>query len=635
MREGFVRPVRQRQVGRRIGAIVGGTIMAMVLLTSVAVAQPPSTTDPRVGLAPGQQDAGVAELGMELRAHLAKSQAFTTPVFPGTLGQQIQFANSDMAFQGDFAFVGNFNGFQIYNISNPAAPTLRKEVRCPGGQGDLSVYGNLLFMSVEEARAKKDCTGNSGTTPEEGPTTPENRFRGVRIFDISNLDMPLQVGQVQTCRGSHTHTLVTDKHDRRNVYIYVQGTIGTPRPPSELAGCDGPPPPQTQTGPPVGPNPSRWRIEVIKVPVSRPQDARIVNEPRLFRNPETGAVDGLQNAPQTPKHPSGIDWQPVPITDACHDITVYPEIKLAAGACEGNGLLIDISDPANPRRIDAVADPLYAYWHGATFSNDGKTVVFTDEWGGGTNPRCRGAEGPRPADDLKWGGNSIYDIVRGKLVFRSYYKIPPVQVNQENCVSHIPSLVPVPGRDIFVQAWYQGGASLVDFSDSSKPVEIGYYDRGPISLVTDPATVLGGLWSTYWYNGETYGSEIFRGFDVFGLTETAQLSENEIAAAREVQVDRLNVQHQDRIRWKPSFAVVRALLDQLIRANGIDPGTLAKVNFFLDKAEDFLDSGKEKSASNALKSAERQLRGRQQDAVEDAIDDLRDSLRRGDDDDDD
>jgi hypothetical protein len=625
MGEGVVRPVRQGRRGRRIGTVVGGALMLTALMASAASAQLPTTNDPRVGLPAGENNPGTAQLGMELRAHVNKSAAFTNPVFPGTLGQQILFANSDMAFQGNFAFVGSFNGFQIYDISNPAGPTLRSEVRCPGGQGDLSVYRNLLFMSVEEARAKKDCSGT--TLPGEVPATPETRFRGVRIFDISSLDMPVQVGQVQTCRGSHTHTLVTDEDDRRNVYIYVQGTIGTPRPASELAGCDGPPPPQTQTGPPVGPNPSRWRIEVIKVPLARPQDAAIVNEPRLFRDPNTGAVDGLQNAPQTPTHPSTLNptWQPVPITDACHDITVYPEREIAAGACEGNGLLIDISDPANPRRIDAVADPLYAYWHGATFSNDGKTVVFTDEWGGGTNPRCR------DKDDLKWGGNSIYDIVRGKLVFRSYYKIPPVQTDQENCVSHIPSLVPVPGRDIFVQAWYQGGASLVDFSDSSKPVEIGYYDRGPIHPTT---MVLGGLWSTYWYNGETYGSEIWRGLDVFGLTETAQLSDNEIAAAREVQVDRLNVQHQDRIRWKPSFAVVRALLDQLIRAGGIDSATLAKVNFFLDKAEDFLDRGKEKSASNALKSAGRQLSSRQQDAVEDAIDDLRDSLRRGDDDDD-
>jgi hypothetical protein len=454
-------------------------------------------------------------------------------------------------------------------------------------------------MSVEETRAKKDCSANT----TENPTTPENRFRGVRIFDISNIAMPVQVAQVQTCRGSHTHTLVTDKSDRRNVYIYVQGTAGT-RPPEELAGCDGLP--TTGGGPPVGDNPSRWRIEVIKVPLSRPQDAAIVNEVRLFRDRDTGALNGLQNAPQTPSHPGwdgppAAPWQPIPITDACHDITVYPEKKIAAGACEGNGLLIDIKDPANPKRIDAVSDPLYAYWHGATFSNDGKTVVFTDEWGGGTNPRCRAK------DDLKWGGNSIYDIVKGKLVFRSYYKIPPVQTDQENCVSHIPSLVPVPGRDIFVQAWYQGGASLVDFSDSRNPVEIGYFDRGPIH---PEVMVLGGLWSTYWYNGDTYGSEIWRGLDIFGLTPSEDMTANEIAAAREVEVDRLNVQHQDRIRWEPSFAVVRALLDQLVRAGDIDSSTLERVNFHLDRAEDLLAQGRERSARDALRSAERQwIRG--------------------------
>jgi hypothetical protein len=621
MRERFVRRTRHQTAGRRISAIVGAAVMATVLMASGASAQLPDPTDPRVGLDPGVDDAEVANLGMDLTSHTDNAAPFVNPIFPGTLGDQIAFANSDMAFQGKYAFMGSFNGFQIFDISNPSAPVQVTAFVCPGGQGDLSVYRNLLFMSVEENRAKEDCSAN---TPQN-PTTPENRFRGVRIFDISNIAMPEQVGQVQTCRGSHTHTLVTDKSDKRNVYIYVQGTAGT-RAPTELAGCDGLP--TGGGGPPVGDNPSRWRIEVIKVPLAAPQNAAIVNEPRLFRDPETGALNGLQNAPQTELHPSGIPWGPIPITDACHDITVYPELKIAAGACEGNGLLIDIKDPANPKRIDAVSDPLYAYWHGATFSNDGKTVVFTDEWGGGTNPRCRAN------DDLKWGGNSIYDIVKGKLVFRSYYKIPPVQTDQENCVSHIPSLVPVPGRDIFVQAWYQGGASLVDFTDSSNPVEIGYYDRGPIHPTT---MVLGGLWSTYWYNGQTYGSEIWRGFDAFGLTRTDDLSANEIAAAREVEVDRLNVQRQDRIRWEPSFAVVRSFLDQLVRAGDIGGSTLERVNLFLDRAEDFADGGREKSAADALKSAERQLRGDEFDDLEDAIDDLRHSFQRGrgrDDDDD-
>jgi len=597
-------PIGERRVGRTIGAVLGWVLALMAMLAPPAVAQLPTQNDPRVGLATGQQepDAGVAKLGMALAAHLNKPAGFVS-VFPGNIGTQIAVANSDLAFQGDHAFVGNFNGFNIYNISNPAAPTHRTSVVCPGGQGDLSVYGNLLFMSVEENRAKIDCT----LTPAADATT---RFRGVRIFDISNLDSPRQVGGVQTCRGSHTHTLVTDEDDPENVYIYVQGTAGV-RPAAELADCDG-----LSSGPPTGDNPSRWRIEVIKVPVDSPQDAEIVNEPRLFRNPETGAVDGLQNAPQTPNHPSGIGWSPTPITDACHDITVYPEMEIAAGACEGNGLLIDISDPADPQRIDAVADPLYAYWHGATFSNDGKTVVFTDEWGGGTSARCR------TNDDLKWGGNSIYDIVDGKLVFRSYYKIPPVQTTAENCVSHIPSLVPVPGRDIFVQAWYQGGASLVDFSDSAHPVEIGFYDRGPIHT----SLVLGGLWSTYWYNGETYGSEIFRGFDVWRLTPTAQMSQNEINAAREVQVDRLNVQHQDEITWEPSFAVVRSYVDQLVRGEDIDAKTLRQVNRFVDRAERFSQGHQTDAARSQLREIAGQLEGDEFDALRDALLDLADSL---------
>jgi hypothetical protein len=578
-------PVRGRRSARLLGVVLG----AALVFTPAASAQLPDPNDPRVGLSAGLDDAGVAKQGLDLTAHLNKPPGWFVPGDPGNFG----FANSDLAFQGDHAFVGNFNGFNIYDVANPSAPTLRTSVVCPGGQGDVSVYRNLLFMSVEEQRARVDCSVNADATP----------FRGVRIFDISDVDNPVQLPGVQTCRGSHTHTLVTSRRDRSNVYIYVQGTAG-PRPASQLAGCN--------DNPASGENPSRWRIEVIKVPLAAPQDAEIVNEPRLFRN-DAGAIDGLQNAPQTPNHPSGMPWGPQPTTDSCHDITVYPERGIAAGACEGNGLLIDISDPANPKRIDAVADPLYAYWHGATFSNDGKTVVFTDEWGGGTQARCR------TNDQLSWGGNSIYDIVHGKLKFRSYYKIPPVQTPEENCVSHIPSLVPVPGRDIFVQAWYQGGASLVDFTDSSHPVEIGYYDRGPIDA---EERVLGGLWSTYWYNGATFGSEIARGFDVYGLTPTDQLSQNEIAAAREVQVERLNVQHQDRIRWTPSFAVVRSFVDQLVRADDIGDRTLRKVNSFVDRAERFDERGQRWAAKATLTALAVQLRDDRHEELRDALFDL-------------
>jgi len=571
-------------------ATLAATLLLSGAMSSAAAAQLPSTTDPRAGLAPGLESPGVAKQGIDLTAHANKAPGFFDPAAPGSFS----FVNSDLAFQGDHAFVGNFNGWQVYDVSNPAAPTLRTSVVCPGGQGDVSVVGNLLFMSVEETRAKVDCT----LTPA---ATAATRFRGVRVFDISNLDNPVQVAAVQTCRGSHTHTVVTDDDDPSNVYVYVQGTAGV-RSAAELAGCS-----NTNAS---NPNSSLWRIEVIKVPVAAPQTAAVVTESRLFQDPATGRIDGLQNTLPAPRHPSGANWSPQPITDACHDITVYPEIELAAGACEGNGLLIDISDPANPKRLDAVADPLFAYWHGATFSNDGTKVVFTDEWGGGTAPRCRAT------DQLSWGADAIYEIVDGKLEPRSYYKLPVAQTDQENCVSHLPSLVPVPGRDIMVQAWYQGGASLVDFTDPSNPKEIGYYDRGPI---TSNVLTLGGLWSAYWYNGAAFGSEIARGFDVFGLTPTDQLSSNEIAAAREIQVDRLNVQHQDRITWQPSFAVTRSYRDQLVRAEDIDAKTLAQVDKFVDRAERFSTGPQANAAKANLRALAGQLDGEQYDALRESL----------------
>src|SRR5918992_835851 len=580
-------------------------LAAVVLVLAVAApasAQLPTTSDPRANLSPGTPEtdnAGRAELGID---HLANRPKPPGMFDPNNLGNFL-FLTSDMAFQGDHAFVGSFNGFNIYNIANPASPTRVATVICPGFQGDLSVYGNLLFMSVEDANAKVNCSTDS--------TQPQ--FRGVRIFDISNISNPQQVAGVQTCRGSHTHTLVEDDSDPSSVYIYVSGTSSV-RTPAQMASCDG----NQFPTPPTGDNPSRWRIEVIKVPVAAPQNAEIVNEPRLFRDEQTGALDGLQNAPQTENHPSGIPWSPTPITDACHDITVYEEIDLAAGACEGNGLLIDISDPGNPQRIDAVADPLWAYWHGATFSNDGRYVIFTDEWGGGTGARCRAA------DDLKWGSDAIYEIVDGELEFRSYYKLPVAQTNQENCVSHIPSLIPVPGRELFVQAFYQGGASLVDFEDPENPREIGYFDRGPVS---GTSLVFGGFWSTYWYNGFTFGSELHRNFDVMALTPTSQISANEIAAAREVQWDRLNVQTQKEITWEPSFNVVRSYRDQLVREGNIDAKTLRQVDKFVDRAEAFEDRGKSSAASAQLHALSEQLEGDADlDELRGGLDDLSDAL---------
>jgi hypothetical protein len=595
-------PSRRSPRRRTLLTMLGALFASVTVITAVAAAA--TTNDPRVGLTPGFTNPGVAQSGMELLANRSKPAGFSDPANPGS----IAFANSDLAFEGKHAFVGNFNGFQIYDISDPANPTLRTTVVCPGGQGEVSVYKNLLFMSAEETRARTDC-GSPGV-PSGNPL----RFRGVRIFDISNLAAPVQVATVQTCRGSHTHTLLKSPADDANLYVYVSGTGGV-RSATELAGCVDSAPNTADDS--LNP-PARWRIEVIRVPLAAPQNAAVVNGPRLFRDPATGAVNGLQNAPPTPQHPSGINWSPQPTTDSCHDITTYPAIGLAAGACEGNGLLLDISDPANPRRIDEVSDVNWAYWHGATFSNDGKTVVFTDEWGGGVLPRCR--EG----DQTQWGGNAIYDIVDGQLVFRSYFKMPAVQTNQENCVSHLPSLVPVPGRDIMVQAWYQAGASLIDFTDSANPREIGYYDRGPISTTT--ALILGGLWSAYYYNGSVFGSEIARGFDSWRLTPTDEplldnyaLSENEIKAAAEVRLERLTPQHQPRFTHRPSFAVVRSYRDQLERA-GLDAKTLDQIDKFVDRAERYRAEGKAAAARAQLHAIANQLRG-------DRFADLRAALR--------
>ncbi len=511
-------------------SLAAALVLAAGVLPGPAVAEP----DPRTGLGAGWLDAQTAISNLQMLAHVNKPDGFFNPANPGDFA----FATSDMAFNGHHAFVGSYNGFNVIDIADPAHPAIVTSVVCPGGQGDLSATGNLLFMSVEQTRGRVDC----GTDPSVG-----ERFQGVRVFDISDVSNPRQVAAVQLCRGSHTHSVITKPGDSTNVYVYVSGTTSV-RPDTTMAGCN--------NNPANGENPSRWRIDVIKVPVAHPEQATVVNQPRLFADPQTGAVDGLQNAPQTPQHPSGSPWGPTPITDACHDITAFPALGLAAGACEGNGILLDISDPVNPVRLDAASDPHFAYWHSATFSNDGKKVIFTDEWGGGTGPRCR--ESDRP----EWGANAIFNIVDRKLEFAGYYKLPVPQTLQENCVAHNGSVIPVPGRDIMVQAWYQGGISVMDFTDAANPREIGFFDRGPVNAAT---LVPGGFWSAYWYNGQIYGSEIARGFDAFALLPSAQLTAAEVAAAREVRLAEFNPQHQPKITWAPSFAVARARFDQLLR----------------------------------------------------------------------
>jgi hypothetical protein len=429
---------------------------------------------------------------------------------------------------------------------------------CPGGQGDVSVHGNLLFMSVEQTRGRVDC----GVQGVEMAVSAE-RFRGIRIFDISDLRKPKQVAAVQTCRGSHTHTLVTDPKDKGSIYVYGSGT-GAVRSGEELSGCSGGKPEED-------PNTALFSIDVIKVPLATPEKAAIVNRPRIFADTKTGAISGLW---QGGDHGPGT--QRTSTTNQCHDITVFPEVGLAAGACSGNGILLDISDPVNPVRLDHVSDKNFAYWHSATFNNDGSKVIFTDEWGGGTRPRCRATDLPT------WGANAIFDIVDGKMQFRSYYKIPAPQTETENCVAHNGSIIPVPGRDIMVQGWYQGGLSVFDFTDSAKPVEIAFFDRGPIDATR---LIIGGYWSTYWYNGHIYGAEIARGVDIFRLTPSPLLSQNEIDAAVQVRMELFNAQQQPRATWPPTFVVARAYLDQLTRSNALPAEQAAAVKAAIDRAD--------------------------------------------------
>ena len=582
-------------------AVTAAAALLVGLLSTGAAA---ADADPRVDLEPGYLDAEEASRNIELLASRPRSGPFDSE--PGNFG----FINSDLAFTGDSAIAGNFNGFQIYDVSDPAAPELTGSFVCPGGQGDVSVYGDLLFMSVEETRGRIDC----GTQGAPGDVNPD-RFRGVRIFDISDLNNPVQLDGVQTCRGSHTHTLVTDPGDDDNIYVYNSGTAGV-RSGEELAGCENHP---LTADPVTGGNPTQWRIDVIKVPLSAPGDAEVVSQPRIFTDPATGAFNGLQNTlPGEEEHPSGTIYSPTPNTNTCHDITAYPDLGLAAGACQGNGILLDISDPEAPVRLDAVSDPNFSYWHSATLNNDGTKVIFTDEWGGGTGARCRTTDLP------EWGADAIFDVVDGKMEFASYYKLPVPQTTTENCVAHNASLVPVPGRDILVQAWYQGGLSMIDFTDSANPTEIAFFDRGPISADT---LVTAGLWSTYWYNGNVFGTEISRGFDSFALRKSKHMSRDEIAAATQVELDEFNSQMQTTITWDPSFEVAGARLDQVERAGAIKRAKGKVVRKLFDRARDIADRSPRAAAGLLTAAAAVLDRDGLQGEARDALRDLARTLR--------
>ena len=563
--------------------------------------------DPRAGLKAGYLDAGQAISNMQLVRSLTKPPGFFDPENPSGLPAErylkppeeeapsaeekeeeeespkdeedgrfplLSFSNTDMAFSKNVMVAGSYHGFNVYELDPEGLPDLMASIVCPGGQGDVSIVGDLLIMSVEETRGRLDC-GLQGNADDISP----ERFRGIRVFDISDLAAPKQVGAVQTCRGSHTHSVVASDDER--IVVYNSGTSRI-RDKEELPGCFDESPGDDRT--------ALFRIDVIEIPIAAPENSRIVSSPAVFADPETGILAGLW---QGGDH--GDDTQETDATDQCHDITVFPSAQIAAGACSGNGIIFDISDPLDPRRIDAVVDEGFAYWHSATFNNDGTKVLFTDEWGGGSRARCRAH------DPVTWGANAIYDIEDGKLTYKSHFKIPAPQTDSENCVAHNGSIVPVPGRDIFVQSWYQGGISVIDFTDSSNPFEIAYFDRGPLD---EEDLILGGFWSSYWYNGLIYGTEIVRGIDVLALVESEHLSANEIAAAKLAnQGEVFNPQQQFRVSWPHEPVIARAYADQLARTGALDDSVQLSLTQTLDLAAEQLEkNAKDRRTARKLRS---------------------------------
>ena len=513
----------------------------------------PPSPDPRIGLGAGHLDAEQAAWNMTLLSN--------TPPAEGFVG----VTNSDLAFSGNYVYQGNYNGYQVWDVSNPRRPTLTTSYLCPASQSDVSVYRNLLFVSGEGQSGRTDC-GTQGVADSVSAI----RLRGIRIFDVTDVMNPKYVANVQTCRGSHTHTVASDPRDPDHVYIYVSGSSRV-RSPNELPGC-------SALAPDEDPNSALFRIEVIRVPLNAPQQAVIVSSPRIFDDlaapprrgqPASANPGGNRvNAAAAERRRTG--------PNQCHDITTYPAVGLAGGACGGYGLLLDISDVANPRRIDAAADSNMSFWHSATFSNDGDKVLFSDEWGGGRGARCRAT------DDMKWGANALFTIENRRMNFKSYYKMPAAQTEWENCVAHNGSLIPIPDREVMVQAWYQGGISVFDWTDVNNPKEIAFFDRGPLE---DGELTSAGSWSVYWYNGQIISSEIARGLDVLALMPSAFISQNEIDAANTVRFEFMNAQEQQRFVWPPSFPLAKAYLDQLERGNGFDADAIAAARAELATAE--------------------------------------------------
>jgi hypothetical protein len=581
-----------------------GVALALSAAPSLHAQTYPPAKDPRNGLKSGVLDAGVALEGM-------KQVSFTPKVAEFDTARGLTFVNSDMAFRGNYVYQGNFAGFSIWDVSNPAKPVKVSVVQCTTSQGDPSIYGNLLFISAEGGGNRNDC-GKGGVQD------PKDHMAGVRIFDVSDPKNPKLVKNVQTCKGSHTHTVVPSPSDKGVIYLYVSGTQGA-RPETELAGCKAGTDPSDESN-------SLFRLDVIKVPLAHPEQSEVVTGARIFAGLDAaprrasaaaagrgagrgGRGDSAGAAPPPPPMPTG--------PRNCHDVSVYPEMHLLAGACASYGLLVDISNPEKPIRLDAKADTNFSYWHTAVFSNDGGKVVFTDEWGGGTSPNCQANH------MLEMGGNTTLTISKDKKFKQgAYFKIPTAQTAQENCVSHNGALVPVPGRDLMVQGWYQGGVDVIDFTDPDKPYEVAFFDRGPVDAppLVDagppgaaraaPARgTIGGSWGAYYYNGLIFSSEMARGLDILELTPSDKLSANEIAAAKLVKFEQFNPQSQPKIVWPAAFPVVRSYLDQLVRNNGLASARTTAIGNALNAAEKLTGAARGASLSKLAGEVDKDAAG--------------------------
>jgi LVIVD repeat-containing protein len=584
---------------RRILTLATAIAVAAIGAASTLNAQTyPTGNDPRNGLKPGMLDAGEAAQGLRLVSFSKKPAEFDT-------ARGLTFINSDLAFRDHFVYQGNFAGFTIWDVKNPAEPKMVAVVPCITSQGDPSIVGNLLFVSAEGGGNRNDCA-------KGGVQNPVDHMTGVRIYDVSNPAAPKLVKNVQTCKGSHTHTVIPDPKNKDVVYIYVSGNQEA-RPAEELGGCYNGTDPADVTN-------SLYRLDVIKVPLKNPEQAEVVTGARIFIGLEPAPMSAARQQQMAERGARGgrggrrgADSSAVvtpagsvaaapaaapPVADPrmrtgprnCHDVTAYPSMGLLAGACASYGLLVDIRNPEKPVRLDARADTNFSLWHTAVFSNDGSKVVFTDEWGGGTQPMCQATS------MMEMGGNTILTVKDKKFTQRAYFKMPSAQTAQENCVSHNGGLIPVPGRDLFVQGWYQGGVDVSDFTDPDHPFEVAFFDRGPVdspAAAGDSASAaggrirgtIGGSWGAYYWNGFIYSSELARGFDILELVPTDKLSANEIAAAKLVTMTEYNPQSQPHYTFPAAFPVVRSYLDQLVRNNGLSSDRTSAIDKALASAE--------------------------------------------------